>query len=311
MILNVSGVQKKYANVIILNGVTFRIDRDERVGLVGRNGCGKSTLLKILVGEELPDAGSVQTSKGVQVSYLRQDTQINPKNTVLEEAQVGLKHLFDIKKRIEEIERLIETAPNQELLDEYAILHEHFEEKDGFAVERDVQTVLKKLGFLDSQLGDNAENLSGGQRTRLALAKLLLEEPELLLLDEPTNHLDVDATEFLENWLKGYRGSSLIVSHDRRFLESVATRIIEMRDGVVKSYPGNYQQYLRLREEDEERQRIAALPLKPVSTSSKIKVGTPALPAKEAFRASIVRLISPPLATLFNGFKASPGFAVK
>ena len=258
MLLTVSGIKKEYAGEPILKGVTFKIDRYERVALIGRNGCGKSTLLKILVDELQPDAGSKQLARGARISYLKQDSQVNPNKTVLEEGQEGLRHLFAIKERLAILETEIERESTDELLEEYAMLHEHFEESDGYSLNRDVQTVLKKLGFAESQFNLSTAALSGGQRTRLALAKLLLEEPELLLLDEPTNHLDLDATEFLENWLRNYHGSAFIVSHDRRFLEAVATRVMEMQDGQVKSYPGDYKQYLRLRQEDEDRQKVVA-----------------------------------------------------
>ena len=234
MLLTVSGIKKEYAGEPILKGVTFKIDRYERVALIGRNGCGKSTLLKILVDELQPDAGSKQLARGARISYLKQDSQVNPNKTVLEEGQEGLRHLFAIKERLAILETEIERESTDELLEEYAMLHEHFEESDGYSLNRNVQTVLKKLGFAESQFNLSTAALSGGQRTRLALAKLLLEEPELLLLDEPTNHLDLDATEFLENWLRNYHGSAFIVSHDRRFLEAVATRVMEMKDDQVK-----------------------------------------------------------------------------
>lgn len=258
MLLTVNQVKKDFADDIILSGVTFRIDRDERLALVGRNGCGKTTLLKIITGEVAPDSGTVQLAKGARIAYLRQESQIDENRTVLEEAQEGLKHLFEIKSRLQEIELLLESSSTAELLEEYSLLQEHFLESDGHSMDRDVQAVLKRLGFQEDEFNKSTLVLSGGERTRLALAKLLLEEPELLILDEPTNHLDLEATEFLENWVSNYRGSILLVSHDRTFLEATATRVLEMKDGQVTSYPGTFPQYLVLKSEAEIRRAEVA-----------------------------------------------------
>ncbi len=254
MLLNVAGLKKGYGTDIILSGVTFRLDRREKVALVGRNGTGKTTLLRLLTGEEEPDQGSVQLAKGARIGYLKQQAPVDPQNSVLAEAEAARGHALALKRRLEELEVRLESHPTPEELDEYAALHEHFLEAEGYTAERDVRTVLLRMGFEDSELDKPSGKLSGGETTRLALARLILEEPDLLILDEPTNHLDLQATEWLEGWLKGYPGAVLVVSHDRRFLENFGDRFLEMEQGVVQSYPGPFSKFRTLRQAARERQ---------------------------------------------------------
>lgn len=254
MLLNVASITKSYGPDEILAGVSFRLERREKVALVGRNGTGKTTLLKIIVGDEEPDTGAVQLARGGEIGYLRQHNPINLKGTVLQEAQAAREHELELKKRLDALEARLQDNPTEEELEEYATLHEHFVEAEGYAAERDVRTVLKRMGFREEDFDKPASKLSGGERTRLALARQILEEPDLLILDEPTNHLDLNATEWLEGWLKGYPGAVLIVSHDRAFLENVADRYLELREGKVKAYDGPFSKYIKLRAEDEERQ---------------------------------------------------------
>ncbi|HVL39346.1 MAG TPA: ABC-F family ATP-binding cassette domain-containing protein [Fimbriimonadaceae bacterium] len=254
MLLNVSGVSKAFGVDRILEGVSFKLQAREKVALVGRNGSGKTTLLKILSGSLAPDAGHVHLARGAKVGYLRQESQVDPHRTVLEEAQAGVQQAVALRSRLDELERLLEsTEPSTEDLEEYALLHEHFLESEGYSVERDLRTVLARVGFLEHDLDKPTAKLSGGERTRLALARLLLEEPDLLILDEPTNHLDLQATEWLEGWIRGYHGAVLIVSHDRAFLQNVAQQVLELRDGRVKSYPEPFDKFLKLRSEEESR----------------------------------------------------------
>jgi len=251
MLLSVANVQKHFADSVVLDGVDFRLDRREKVALVGRNGAGKTTLIKILTREYEPDGGSVQWAKGSSVGYLSQHSQLDGTRTVLEEAEASRKHLVELQRKLESFEKRLDHLDAEEL-EEYTLLHEHFLDQGGYETEYDVNVVLGRMGFEEHEYTKKVGSLSGGEKTRLMLAKLLLEEPDLLILDEPTNHLDLEATEWLEGWLRHYPGGVLLVSHDRTFLQNVAERIIYMRDGKVKSYPGPFDHYLRLKAEEEE-----------------------------------------------------------
>lgn len=255
MLLSVSNVKKAFGPDEILKGVTFRLDPRERVALVGRNGAGKTTLLKILTGQYEPDSGSMTLSRGAKVGYLRQEQPVTLGRTVIEEAQAGTEERLRLQTRLRELESIIESdGATPEDLEEYALVHEHFLESEGYSVERDVRTVLVRMGFEESEFDKPTDALSGGERTRLAIARLLLEEPDLLILDEPTNHLDLQATEWLEGWIRAYHGAILLVSHDRTFLEATAQRVLDMNDGQVRAWPGPFQKFLSLKKEDEERQ---------------------------------------------------------
>ena len=253
MLLTVANLHKGFGVDQILTGVSFRIDRREKVALVGRNGTGKTTLLKIITGQMESDSGSVQLARGAKIGYLRQEAPVDNSHTVLEEAEQARAETLALKARLEALELRLDAGPTDAELEEYATLHEHYMEVEGYSAERDMRTVLQRMGFSEEELDKPASQLSGGEKTRLALARLLLEQPDLLILDEPTNHLDLQATEWLEGWLRSYPGAVLIVSHDRAFLTNVGDRVLEMRDGSVKSYPGPFEKYLRLREEEEER----------------------------------------------------------
>ncbi len=253
MLLNVSGVHKAFGLDIVLDGVDFRIDRREKVAMVGRNGAGKTTLLRILTGQMEPDTGSVQLARGAKVGYLRQEHHFDAGQTVLEQAELARAEQLQLRARLDELEVRLENGPTVDELDEYATLHEHYVELEGYSAERDLRVVLQRMGFDESEFSKPASKLSGGEKTRLALARLLLEQPDLLILDEPTNHLDLQATEWLEGWLRSYPGAVLLVSHDRAFLSNVGDRVIEMREGRVKSYPGPFDKFLKLRAEEEAR----------------------------------------------------------
>ncbi len=253
MILSVSQVSKSFGAKPVLKDASLRLDGREKVALVGRNGTGKTTLLKIITGELKPDKGTVHLAKGLTTGYLSQVSEPSPGETVLQAAEKARQHLVELETRIVDLEAKIRDHSTPEDLEEYALLQEHFHSEGGYSVERDVRTVLKRVGFSESQFDKPVSALSGGERTRLMLGGLLLEEPELLILDEPTNHLDLEATEWLESWLRGYGGAVLLVSHDRTFLNSVATRIVEVSEGTTKSYPGPFDKYLKLRQEEDAR----------------------------------------------------------
>ncbi len=254
MLLSVNGVRKLFAAEIVLDGVTFRMDRRAKVALVGRNGTGKTTLLRILTGQYEPDGGSVTLARGAKVGYLRQEQAVEAGRTVIEEAEAARADQLALKQRLADLERSMEAGATSEDLEEYALLQEHFLETEGYSAETDVRVVLQRMGFEEEDFGRPTSSLSGGEKTRLAIARLLLEEPDLLILDEPTNHLDIQATEWLEAWVRRYHGAVLLVSHDRSFLESTAESVLELRQGTVQHYPGDFAQYLRLRAEEDARQ---------------------------------------------------------
>ncbi len=259
MLLSISNLTKAYGPDEILTGVTMRVAAREKVALVGRNGTGKTTLLKIITGQLEPDNGSVVLARGAKVGYLRQEAPVSLGLSVLEEAQQAVAHRLELKQRLDELEsRIADRGSRSDEdyeadLEEYSLLHEHFLEAEGYSAERDLRVVLQRMGFTEEEFERLTSSLSGGQKTRLAIARLLLEEPDLLILDEPTNHLDLQATEWLENWLRSYHGAVLLVSHDRQFLQNTADRVIEMREGKVYSYPGPFEKFLQLRAEEDAR----------------------------------------------------------
>ena len=255
MILTVANVAKSFDADTILSGVNFRMDSGEKVALVGRNGAGKTTLLRILTGQYPPDAGgSVQLAKGAKIGYLKQEMSVTEGRTVFEEAESSREAQVKLRARLDELETRLENGPTDDELEEYALLHEHFLDASGYSAEHDLRTVLLRMGFTEDEFGKSTDSLSGGEKTRLALARMLLEEPDLLILDEPTNHLDLQATEWLEGWLRAYHGAVLLVSHDRAFLENTAERVLELREGTVFNYPHAFDKYLVIREEEMARQ---------------------------------------------------------
>lgn len=253
MVVNVASVRKLFGDEIILEDVSFRIDAREKVALIGRNGTGKTTLLRILAGQSEADGGSVHLSRGARIGYLKQEIPVENGRTVLEEAQAARAEVLEMGRRLEELEHVLETNPSADDLEEYATLHERFLDAQGYAAANDVRVVLAKMGFEEEDYGKPVAMLSGGEKTRLVLARLLLEEPDLLVLDEPTNHLDLQATEWLEGWIRGYPGAVLIVSHDRVFLQETVQKIVLLENGRTKSYPGPFDKFLKLRASEEER----------------------------------------------------------
>jgi ATP-binding cassette, subfamily F, member 3 len=262
VLLSVSNVAKSFGVDQILTGVSFQIAAREKVALVGRNGTGKTTLLRIITQQQEADSGFVNLARGAKIGYLRQEAPVGLGRSVLEEAQASMQHQIELQKRLEELEQRLNAptpeGPSADDLEEYSLLHEHFLEAEGYSAERDIRVVLQQMGFTEDEFDKPTDKLSGGEKTRLAIARMLLEEPELLILDEPTNHLDLQATEWLEGWLRQYHGAVLLVSHDREFLENTAERVLEMRNGTVKSYPGPFGKYLKLKEEEEIRQSEVA-----------------------------------------------------
>ena len=253
-LLAATDLTKSYGAQDVLHGVSLALAHQSRTALVGANGVGKSTLLAVLAGEERPDGGRIQRARGLRIGYLPQDGGARPSAAAVETVwEYSLRAFADLRRREGELARL-ETAmadPRQteEALASYGPLQEAFEREGGYAYPGRARAVLRGLG-LDPSLWDRTlSELSGGERTRLALAGLLLEDPGLLLLDEPTNHLDLDAIEWLEAWLRDWPGAALVVSHDRYFLDRIAATVWELAADGLSAYPGNYSAYLRQRAE--------------------------------------------------------------
>lgn len=251
-ILSVQSLGKRYGSEQIFSGISFQIGEREHVALVGVNGAGKSTVLRIIAGIEEQSDGVVVKSDGARVTYLPQEARFESGRTVLEEAQEAYAPVLLAAERMHELERqmgIVDGDTLDDLLEEYAQLQQRFETHGGFEMEHRTEEVLSGLGFSEEQFEQPVAQLSGGQKTRVALAKALLADPDLLLLDEPTNHLDLAMLDWLEDFLQRWGGACLIVSHDRYFLDRVTTRTLDLSFGRLEDYPAPYAGYLRLREE--------------------------------------------------------------
>ena len=259
-IVSVIQVGKSFGAERIFEDVGFQIEEHDRIGLVGPNGAGKTTLLNMLAGREEADEGAITLARHLRIGYLTQIIDFHPENTLREEMLTVFDTLRAWERELGELARQIETAATgsntelrEQLLQRYADLQARFEHAGGYTYEYKIDQVLDGLGFTRELQESPVSHLSGGQQTRAALGKLLLQEPDLLLMDEPTNHLDLAALEWLEGYLNGWKGAMVVVAHDRYFLDKVVSRTIEMAFGRIEEYPGNYTRYLHLREERMER----------------------------------------------------------
>ncbi len=252
MILACHDLKKAFGEEVIVEQGSFHIEENEKAALVGLNGAGKSTILKMIVGELSLDGGTVTLSKGKTLGYLSQYQEMVSGKTVYEEVKTAKAHLVEMEQQIRAIETEIETLEGEELdakLLAYHKLTDAFERENGYAYESEISGVLKGLGFQERDFQKPVDTLSGGQRTRVSLGKLLLAKPDILLLDEPTNHLDLSSVAWLETYLMNYSGAALIVSHDRYFLNRVVTKVIEVEQGSVTMFLGNYTAYARKKEQ--------------------------------------------------------------
>ncbi len=257
-VLSVSHIGKSFGAQRVFADVSLKIDEHDRIGLVGPNGAGKSTLLNILAGTEEAEEGTVARARNARIGYLTQDVDFQPENTLREEMLTVFEQVRAWERELGELALQLASPQadrqlHEDLLARYAELQHQFEHAGGYTYENKVDQVLDGLGFTREQQEAPVMHLSGGQRTRAALGKLLLQEPDLLLMDEPTNHLDLAALEWLETYLNDWKGAMVIVAHDRYFLDKVVSRIIELAFERIEEYPGNYTTYLRLREERMER----------------------------------------------------------
>ena len=262
MILSCQNIEKAFLEKQVLKDCSFHLENHEKAAIVGVNGAGKTTLLRILIGELEADAGTVSLSKGATFGYLAQDAAVNTDNTIYEELLSVKQHLVDLEQMIRETESRMDHADGEELealMKRYTDLTHAFEQDNGYAYQSELTGVLKGLGFLPEEFHTPISTLSGGQKTRVALGKLLLQSPDLILLDEPTNHLDMASISWLENYLLNYRGSVLLVSHDRYFLDRIVSKIIEIDNTKCTVFSGNYTAYAAKKEQLRQAQRNAWL----------------------------------------------------
>ena len=252
IILQANKIERSFAGELLFDNINLQVDERDRIAIVGKNGAGKSTLLKILVGEEEPTSGEINKKKDISLSYLAQDSRFESENTIYDE----MLHVFDDLRRTETQLRQMELEMAEKsgedldkLMSDYDRLSENFRQAGGFTYEADIRAILNGFKFDESMWQMKIAELSGGQNTRLALAKMLLEKPNLLVLDEPTNHLDIETIAWLENYLVNYSGSLIIVSHDRYFLDKVATITLDLTKHSLDRYVGNYSRFVELKEQ--------------------------------------------------------------
>ena len=252
IILQANKIERSFAGDVLFENINLQVDERDRIALVGKNGAGKSTLLKILVGEEEPTSGEINKKKDISLSYLAQDSRFESENTVYDE----MLHVFDDLRSTEKQLRQMELemgektgADLENLMSNYDRLSENFRQAGGFTYETDIRSILNGFKFDESMWQMRIAELSGGQNTRLALAKMLLEKPNLLVLDEPTNHLDIETIAWLENYLVNYSGALIIVSHDRYFLDKVATITLDLTKHSLDRYVGNYSSFVEQKEQ--------------------------------------------------------------
>ena len=252
IILQANKIERSFAGEVLFDNINLQVDERDRIALVGKNGAGKSTLLKILVGEEEPTSGEINKKKDISLSYLAQDSRFESENTIYDE----MLHVFDDLRRTEQQLRQMELEMGEKsgedldkLMSDYDRLSENFRQAGGFTYEADIRAILNGFKFDESMWQMKIAELSGGQNTRLALAKMLLEKPNLLVLDEPTNHLDIETIAWLENYLVNYSGALIIVSHDRYFLDKVATITLDLTKHSLDRYVGNYSRFVELKEQ--------------------------------------------------------------
>lgn len=254
-ILTASNLSKSYPTKDIFTNISFKIEKGDKVGLIGINGAGKSTLFKILMGENEKDSGEVYIPNNVKVGYLEQILSIDYHISIYDYCMKVFDDIINIETNLRKIEKKLanpDLKPDKmdNLLAEHSKLFEKFEEKNGYAIKSELEGTLKAMGFSDEDFDKDIINLSGGQKARVELAYLLLEKPDLILLDEPTNHLDIGAIRFLENFIKNYSGSVIVISHDRYFLDNTVNRIFLLENGGLTTYNGDYTTFVKKRKKD-------------------------------------------------------------
>ena len=246
MILSVSNITKSFGTDVILSEVSFHIEAGQKAAIVGINGAGKSTLLKIITGELAPDSGTVSIQKDATIGILTQTQNLTDANNIYDEVLSVKADILALEENIRRLEHTLKNLEGEELeqaLNRYSRMNAEFENANGYAIKSEVTGVLKGLGFTEDEFSKTVDTLSGGQKTRVALAKLLLSKPDIIMLDEPTNHLDMDAIRWLEGFLGAYKGAVILVAHDRYFLDKIVSKVIEIENTKATSYDGNYTEF--------------------------------------------------------------------
>lgn len=246
MILSVSNISKAFEENTVLNNISFHLEENDKAAIIGVNGAGKTTLLRIITNELEPDSGSVVITKDKTVGYLSQESTVNSKNTIYEELLLSKKELVDMENRLRRMEDMMSQKEGNELnslMDSYEKLSHTFELMGGLTFRSEINGIISGLGFEGGDLSRPIDTLSGGQKTRVALSRILVQSPDLIIMDEPTNHLDLKAIAFLENYLLNYKKAVIIVSHDRYFLDRIVNKVVEIENGACISFSGNYSEY--------------------------------------------------------------------
>ncbi|MBO4399487.1 MAG: ABC-F family ATP-binding cassette domain-containing protein, partial [Lachnospiraceae bacterium] len=258
MILSVNNISKAFGEEVVLDGVSFQMNEHDKVALIGRNGAGKTTLLRIVLGELAPDSGDVIMEKGLTVGYLSQHQDMEGDRGIYDTVIDVKKDLLEVEARLREVEERMKHLSGDELAEaykEYERLNHKFEQENGYALRSEVTGIIKGLGFTQEEFDKPVSHLSGGQKTRVALARILLSSPKLLILDEPTNHLDIQSIAWLEGFLSQYKGAVLIVSHDRYFLNRIVGRVVEIEHNRSMTYIGNYDEFYEKKAQVREAER--------------------------------------------------------
>lgn len=257
MQVSLHDVTKSFGSEVIFSGVTAKIEDHDRIGLVGPNGTGKTTLLRVICGELEPDDGPGEIARGsdLSIGYQKQNCGLTFEGTIWQEMQSVFADVYALERRMKELQGQMAAGDSPALAEEYRRTEDAFLARDGYQIEVKIKTVLTGMGFAEHGFDKCVDKLSGGEQTRLAIAKLLLEAPSLLILDEPTNHLDFATLNWLEDYLSGYKGALLVVSHDRYFLDKLCNKIWELEDAALWEYKGNYTAYTKQREEQDARQK--------------------------------------------------------
>lgn len=255
ILLQINNLEKSFDGDVIFSDADFEVKTGERIAIVGRNGAGKTTLMKIIAGVESYDSGNMSKGKQVSMGYLTQQMTLDSNDTVMNEMKKPFEHVIVIEEKMKSLTDWLSKHADdydsdtfQEKLSQYETLSNQYESLDGYQYESKIKTVLTGLNFIESDFDRQIQSFSGGQKTRLSMAQMLLSEPDLLLLDEPTNHLDMDTTEWLENYLTHFKGAIVIISHDRYFLDKIVNQVYDVALGSVKKYVGNYSKFLKERD---------------------------------------------------------------
>ncbi len=243
-----------YGAQTVFENVQFEVRDTEKIALVGRNGSGKSTLLKVMMGEVELSSGSIHKLNGLSIGYLAQSVFTSEEKTVKEDCMGVFEHLFEVQRQLEDCAEKLQTDSSESMLDKYAQIQQNFESLGGYTYQSEMNTVFSKFGFGEDDLNRSINSFSGGQKTRLAFAKLLLSKPDILLLDEPTNHLDLDTIKWLEGYIKRYPKAVVLVSHDRTFIDNIANVVYELEYGLCTRYVGNYTSFLKQKQENKDLQ---------------------------------------------------------